>query len=171
MTVTHKFPMPTVSFDLTSSAPQALSQALADAVADREPLFPPVAASPEAFFQRCRDLRPTFFAEVFRDFTARVPAQTPARYAEPLAAVQARVTAIVLIDGSRLAAVARRLKLVWNERPVILPGALLALSDLGRGLCVALHFTADAAASELTRAKAALPGPARPCPTSPGTPW
>lgn len=42
-------------------APQALSQALADAVADREPLFPHVPASPEAFFQRCRDLQPAFF--------------------------------------------------------------------------------------------------------------
>jgi hypothetical protein len=90
-----------------------------------------------------------------------VQAQTPARYAAPLAAVQARFTAIVLIDGSRLAAVARRLKLVWNERAVMLPGALLALYDLGRGLCVALHFTADAAASEMTRAKAALPDLAR----------
>lgn len=87
-------------------ASQALSRALADAVADREPLFPHVPASPEAFFQRCRDLRPAFFAEVFRDFTARVQAQTPARYAEPLATVQARFAAIVLIDGSRLAAVA-----------------------------------------------------------------
>lgn len=139
-------------------APQALSQALADAVADREPLFPRVDASPEAFFQRCRDLRPAFFAAVFTAFTQRLLAEVPARYAGPLAPVQARFTAIVLIDGSRLAAIARRLKLVWHERAVILPGALLACYDLGRGLCQTLHFTADAAASEWTRAKAALAG-------------
>jgi len=142
-------------------APQALSQALADAVADREPLFPRIHASPEAFFQRCRDLRPAFFAEVFQRFTARLLAQVPARYAQPLAPVQARFAAIVVIDGSRLAAIARRLKLLWHERAVILPGALLALYDLGRGLCQALHFAADAAASEMTRAKAALAGLAR----------
>ena len=46
-------------------APQALSPALADARDEREPLFPRIEATPEAFFQRCRDLRPAFFAEVF----------------------------------------------------------------------------------------------------------
>lgn len=45
---------------------------------------------------------------------------------------------------------------MWNERAVILLAALLALYDLGRGLSVSLHFTADAAASEMPRAKAAL---------------
>lgn len=137
-------------------APAALSQALADAVADREPLYPRIEATPEAFFQRCRDLRPAFFAEVFQRFTARLLAQVPARYAAPLAPVQARFAAIVILDGSRVAAIARRLKLLWNERAVILPGALLAVYDLGRGLCQALHFSADAAASEMTRAKAAV---------------
>ena len=38
-------------------APKALSQALADGLEVREPLFPRVPATPEAFFQRCRDLR------------------------------------------------------------------------------------------------------------------
>ncbi len=80
-------------------APGALSQALADAVADREPLVPRVAATPEAFFQRWRDLRPAFFAEVFRRFTARLGAAVPGRYAGPLAPVRARSTAI----GLRLA--------------------------------------------------------------------
>ncbi len=39
-------------------APQALSQALAETLDNREPLFPRIQATPEAFFQRCRDLRP-----------------------------------------------------------------------------------------------------------------
>jgi hypothetical protein len=47
-------------------APKALSQALADGLEQREPLFPRVAATPEAFFRRCRDLRPAFFVEVSR---------------------------------------------------------------------------------------------------------
>jgi len=146
---------------VTLRAPTALTQALADAVADREPLYPRIEATPEAFFQRCRDLRSVFFAEVFQRFTARLVAQVPARYAEPMAPVHARFTAIVILDGSRVAAIARRLKLLWNERAVILPGALLAVYDLGRGVCRALYFSADAAASEMTRAKAVLPDLAR----------
>ena len=138
-------------------APPALSQALSEALEGREPLFPRVKATPEAFFQRCRDLRPEFFAEVFRHFTGRMVATVPPRYAAPVAPVRGRFAGgIVLIDGSRLAAIAHRLKILWDERAVILPGCLLAIYDLGRGLCRTLYFCADAAASEMTRAKAAL---------------
>lgn len=137
-------------------APKALSQALADSLEDREPLFPKIEATPEAFFQRCRDLRPAFFAEVFQRFTARILDVVPPRYAADLAPVYARFPAVVLLDGSRLAAIARRLKLLWDERAVILPGALLGVYDLGRGVCRTLHFDPDAAASELTRARAVV---------------
>jgi hypothetical protein len=54
-------------------SPPALSQALADSLEQRDALLPRIEASPEAFFRRCRDLRPAFFAEVFRRFTARLP--------------------------------------------------------------------------------------------------
>ncbi len=134
-------------------APKALSQALADSLEGRDPTFPRIAASPEAFFQRCRDLRPAFFAEVFQRFTARVATAVPARYAAEVAPVRARFAALVIMDGSRLAAIAHRLKLLWNERAVVLPGCLLGVYDLGRGLCWRLTFCADAAASEMTRAK------------------
>jgi hypothetical protein len=138
-------------------APLALSHALSEALDGREPLFPRIKATPAAFSQRCRDLRPEFFAEVFRGFTGRMIAAVPPRYAAPLAPVRARFAGgIVLIDGSRLAAIAHRLKILWDERAVILPGCLLAIYDVGRGLCRALYFCADAAASEMTRAKAAL---------------
>ena len=137
-------------------APQALSQALADARDEREPLFPRIEATPEAFFQRCRDLRPAFFAEVFQRFTARLIDAVPPRYAAELAPVWPRFAAVVVFDGSRLAAIAHRLKLLWAVRAVVLPGCLLGVYDLGRGLCRGLHFCADAAASELTRARAVL---------------
>ena len=113
-------------------------------------------ATPEAFFQRCRDLRPAFFAEVFTRFTARVLTAVPPRYAAEMAEVQSRFPALVVLDGSRLAAIARRLKLLWDERAVVLPGCLLGVYDLGRGVCRALVFDADAAASEFKRALAAL---------------
>src|SRR5215813_11305307 len=126
-------------------APPALSQALADSLEGRDPTFPRIVASPEAFFQRCRDLRPAFFAEVFQRFTARLLTAVPARYAHEVATVQARFAAIVIFDGSGLAPIAHRLKLLRKERAVMLPGSVLAVYDLGRGLC--RHLWSSAIAS------------------------
>lgn len=137
-------------------APRALSQALYETLEGSEPLFPLVEATPEAFFQRCQHLRPAFFAAIFTRFTAGLLAATPARYAQDLGELQARFAAVVVVDGSRLAAIAHRLKLLWAERAVVLPGCLLAVYDLGRGLCRTVDFCADAAAGELARAQAAL---------------
>jgi hypothetical protein len=137
-------------------APRALSQALYETLEGSEPLFPRVAATPEAFFQRCQSLRPAFFAEIFTQFTAGLLSATPTRYAQDLAAVQARFAGVIVVDGSRLAAIAHRLKLLWAERAVVLPGCLLAIYDLGRGLCRTVDFCADAAAGELARAQALL---------------
>src|SRR5438046_7050232 len=80
-------------------APKALSQALVDSLEGRDPTFPRIEASPEAFFQRCRDLRPAFFAEVFQRFTARVVPAAPPRSAAEIAPARARFTAIVILDG------------------------------------------------------------------------
>jgi hypothetical protein len=137
-------------------APTALSQALADSLEGRDPTFPRVEASPEAFFQRCRDLRPAFFAEVFRRFTDRLVRAVPARYAADIEPVRERFAAIVIFDGSGLTAIAHRLKLLWKNRSVILPGCMLAVYDVGRGLCRHLSFSAHAAANELPRATRAL---------------
>jgi hypothetical protein len=137
-------------------APVALTHALQDALDQRDPLFPRVVASPEAFFQRCRDLRPAFFAEVFTRVTARLLRLRPPRYAPALASVQARFAAVVVVDGSGVAAIAHRLKMLWPDRRVVLPGAVVAVYDLGRGLCRRLRFSADAFASELRQAQAAV---------------
>ena len=137
-------------------APRALSQALYETLEGSEPLFPLVQASPEAFFQRCRDLRPAFFAAIFARFTARLLRAVPPRYAAEFAPLQARFAGLCVVDGSRLAAIAHRLKLLWPERAVVLPGCLLAVYDVGRGLCRSLEFCADAAAAELTRARAVV---------------
>jgi hypothetical protein len=56
------------------------------------------------------------------------------------------------IDGSRLEAVAHRLKILWDVRSVILPGCVTALYDLFRGIPRRLEFYADAAKSEFERA-------------------
>ena len=137
-------------------APVALTQALQDALDQRDPLFPRVVASPEAFFQRCRDLRPAFFAEVFARVTARLLRLRPPRYAPTVTAVYARFAAVVVVDGSGLTAIAHRLKLLWPDRRVVLPGAVFAVYDLGRGLCRHVRFSADAFVSELRQAQAAV---------------
>jgi hypothetical protein len=137
-------------------APRALSQALYETLEGSEPLFPLVQATREAFFQRCQTLRPAFFAEVFAQFTARLLQASPPRYAPDLAPLYQRFPAICIVDGSRLAAIAHRLKLLWAERAVVLPGCLLAVYDLGHGLCRTLTVCPDAAAGELARAQAAV---------------
>ena len=71
-------------------APKALSKALADSLEGRDPTYPRVAASPEAFFQRCRDLRPAFFAEVFQRFTSRLVTAVPPRSPPPWASPSCR---------------------------------------------------------------------------------
>ena len=116
-------------------APRALSQALYETLEGSEPLFPLVAA-------------------IFTRFTARLLRAVPCRYAAETAPLQARFAGLCVVDGSRLAAIAHRLKLLWPERAVVLPGCLLAVYDVGRGLCRTLTFCADAAAAELTRARA-----------------
>src|SRR2546429_7695706 len=53
-------------------APKALSQALVDSLEGRDPTFPRIEATPEAFFQRCPGLRPAFFAGAFQRFPPRL---------------------------------------------------------------------------------------------------
>lgn len=137
-------------------APPSLSAALVEVQEGREPLVPRVRASPEAFFERCRDLSWEFFAEVFRRFVGELEGSVPPRFCAELRGVRARFRDVLVIDGSGLAAIARRLKILWNERAVVLPGCLLGVYDLFRGIPRQLSFCADGAKSEMTRAKEAL---------------
>jgi len=137
-------------------APPSLSQALLDNQEGRQLLAPRIKASPEAFFQRCRDLSWKFFAEVFRRFIESLLKITPPRFCAKLGGLRERFAEVVVIDGSRLEAVAHRLKILWNDRSVVLPGCLLVIYDLFRGIPRAVEFCADAAASEFVRAKGAL---------------
>src|SRR3989442_2088361 len=66
-------------------APKALSQALADSLEGRDPTYPRVEASPEAFFQHCRHLGPAFFSAVFPPFTARLLTPVPSTYTAEVA--------------------------------------------------------------------------------------
>ena len=58
----------------------------------------------------------------------------------------------MIFDGSRLDKIAQRLKILWSEKAAVLPGCLLAVYDIFRGIATQVWFDAEAAASEHARA-------------------
>jgi Transposase DDE domain len=137
-------------------APQSLTQALQAAALGNNSGWPPVQASPEAFFQRCQSLHWRFFAKLHEAFVTQVLPQAQPCYASPVHTLREHFQEVWIVDGSRLDAVAKRLKLLWDVRAQVLPGCLTAFYDLYRGIVRHLAFHADAAAGELPRAIAAL---------------
>jgi len=115
-----------------------------------------VQASPEAFFERCQSLHWRFFAHLYEAFVAHVLPDARPCYAQPLQSLRQHFPDVWVVDGSRLDAVAHRLKLLRDVRACVLPGCLTAFYDLYRGIARHLAFDADAAAGELPRTIAAL---------------
>ena len=137
-------------------APQSLTQALIEASQGSDRLWPAVKATPEAFFQKCRDFKWTFFSKLYMAFLGCVVEQAPKTYAAELGSVWDRFPEIWLLDGSKLDAIGHRLKILWEENGVFLPGCLSAVYDLGRGITRALIFSPDAAEHEMKRTQEAL---------------
>jgi hypothetical protein len=137
-------------------APQSLTQALEEAATGSGAGWPRVHASPEAFFERCQALHWRFFATLYDAFVAQVLPEASANYAHPLHRLRERFAEVWVVDGSRLDAVAHRLKLLRDVRAQVLPGCVTAFYDLYRGITRHLAFNPDAAAAELPRATAAL---------------
>jgi hypothetical protein len=137
-------------------APHSLTQALQEAALGNGSGWPRVQASPEAFVQRCQDFSWRFFANLYRAFLAQVLPQAQPLYAVPLHDVRQRFDEVWLVDGSRLDAIAKRLKLLRDVRAQVLLGCLSAFYDLYRGLVRHVVFETDAAAAELPRTTAAL---------------
>jgi len=133
-------------------APTSLTQALEDGRQGKDGLFPQVKATSEAFFEKCRDLSWTFFYKLYLGFTESLLPKAPKVYGRSLGAVWERFPEIFLVDGSKCDAIRHRLKLLWNQKGVVLPGCLTAFYDLGRGITRHLVFCPDAAAHELPRA-------------------
>lgn len=141
---------------VTLVPPPSLRQALAQAQGVPDSLYPAPEATPEAFFARSQNLRWEFFEEVFRGFHARATEGLEGSFAVELAPIAQRFTALVAVDGSGLEAVARRLKVLWGKPEVPLPGSLLALYDIRRGVLAQLDFDVRANAAEFPRACALL---------------
>jgi hypothetical protein len=137
-------------------APQSLPQALEEAAASPGAGWPAVQASPEAFFERCQSLHWRFFAKLSEAFVDHVLPDARLCYAQPLASLRQHFPAVGVGDGSRLDAVAHRLKLLREVRACGWPGCLTAFYDLYRGITRHLACDADAAAGALPRTIAAL---------------
>lgn len=137
-------------------APRSLKQALEEGRKGEGP-FPEVSSSDQAFFARCQGMRPEFFQGLFDAFTRRVLEKEPPSFLEELREVGERFAGVVAVDGSGLDAVAHRLKVLWDERAVVLPGSITAFYDLFRGVPRLLRFHEEAHKGELRRVEEALP--------------
>ena len=113
-------------------------------------LFPPVDASPEAFFQKVQNVRPAFFQNVSRAYTARLKAEAPSTFERELPLDPQLFPEVYAVDGSRLQNVARMLKVARKTTKAIIPGSLEAVYDLRRGLLHELHFDPDGCVGEIT---------------------
>lgn len=137
-------------------APRSLTQALDDLREGRDRLLPTVKTSPEAFFQRCHDLRWEFFAEVFRRFLASLKPRLVLQYCSDCHPLLKRFTGVYALDGSQLAPVARRLKIARRQGAAIIPGSLMVVYNVFLGIPERVHFSPDAAKNEWLRAQEVL---------------
>jgi hypothetical protein len=141
---------------VTLRAPPSLGQALREAAGSPTSIYPHVTASPQAFFQRSSSMRWEFFAEVFRAFTQSIREAEPARFASHQRDTAKHFENILVLDGSNLDPVARRLKILWKDMSTPIPGAMFACYDLRRGALADLWYSPTLRRGELTLAREAL---------------
>ncbi|MGH9362291.1 MAG: IS4 family transposase [Thermoanaerobaculia bacterium] len=139
-------------------APPSLTAALVEAQESEVGGWPEIpATSRQGFFRRCKDLSWEFFAGLFREFEAGMARVAEAVFVPEMAGLRERFAEVWAIDGSRLDAVAHRLKILWDVRSPVLPGCLEVCYDLFRGIPRVVLFHPDAAEAEMRRAEAVLP--------------
>jgi len=111
-----------------------------------------VKATPEAFLQKSQNLHPRFFNRLFHEFIARLAPEAPTNYGEDAASLLSSYKDVWIIDGSRLAKILKRLKILQNMKAAVLPECMKAAYDLFRGIPRMVEFYPDAAISESQRA-------------------
>jgi hypothetical protein len=121
------------------------------------PLFPPVDATPEAFFQKIQNVRPVFFQNVFRAYTERLKPEAASSFEQELPIDAQLFPNVFAVDGSRLEKVGRLLKVARKTTQAILPGSMEAVYDLRRGLLQELYFDPDGCGGEIRMFEAVLP--------------
>lgn len=121
-----------------------------------EELWPRVMAEPQAFFQKCADLRSDFFEALFAEFTRSLQPRAQLVYASWMEQLRVHFPQVQVIDGSKLDAVCHRLKLLWPVRVPVLPGCVTVVYDLFTGMVSQAYFSGHSYKSELARAPQAL---------------
>ena len=132
--------------------PDSLGQALAQARAGLNGLFPEVTATDGGSFQRYKTLHWRFFHALYYVFTKRLLGEAQPVFAASASGLRARFSNVFLVDGSRLDPIAHKLKILRNLAPAILPGCMTVIYDLFHGMTRQVLFDPNAAAPELLRA-------------------
>lgn len=114
-------------------APDSLREALEEAHGGRAG-FPFVESTTSSFFERAQGMRWEFFEELFRRFLASVLPETRPDFEAELAAELPEFPELWAVDGTSLDRVAHRLKAVRGVKGVLIPGSVLAMLDLRRGV-------------------------------------
>ena len=114
-------------------APDSLREALEEAHGGRAG-FPFVESTTSSFFERAQGMRWEFFEELFRRFLASVLPEALPDFETALAAELPEFPELWAVDGTSLDRVAHRLKAVRGVRAVVIPGSVLAMLDLRRGV-------------------------------------
>jgi Transposase DDE domain len=136
-------------------APASLRQALDESQRGAGG-FPLVKSSPESFFERAQGMRWEFFSDLFEAFSASALKDHARAFEADLRESLPCFPEVLVVDGSRLDAIAHRLKVLWDERVVVLPGSLLVLYDLYRGVPLRVHFDEDSNRAEVPALKGEL---------------
>src|SRR5262245_17076859 len=114
-------------------APDSLREALEEAHGGRSG-FPIVESTASSFFERAEGMGWEVFDELFRRFVADVLPESETDFEAELAQELPEFPELWAVDGTSLDRVARRLKAVRGVRAVLIPGSVLAMLDLRRGL-------------------------------------
>ena len=136
-------------------APSSLRQAL-DEASRGTGGFPHVQSTPQAFFARAQSLSWEFFADVLECFTYAAAQDSPPAFEKPLQKQLTAFSGVWVVDGSCLDRIAHRLKILHEERSVVLPGCILGLYDLFHGIPRRVLFCEDARRAEVPRLREVL---------------
>lgn len=137
-------------------SPGSLTEALEEGLRGDGQEWPQISGTPQAFFDRSKTLKWTFPAALFQRFVTAVTPRATRSFAGEFDFLRKHFPEIWIVDGSKLDAVAHRLKILWDVRSPVLPGCLTAFYDLFRGYPRILQFDPDAAKAEMNRVREAL---------------
>lgn len=136
--------------------PESLTQALEEALRGEGVVWPRISGVPQSFFERSQTLKWTFFDALYHRFAESLTKDAPPAYETQWASLRKHFPEVWIVDGSRLDAVAHRLKILWDVRSAVLPGCVIAFYDMFRGYPRILHFDPDAAEAEMNRVRQAM---------------